>query len=240
MRERKRSFLTTWSLYLAIAVAALVLAWANAGNAQSELSQKANLAVEITKVRKANAALMRQYTWNSRTEIVKDGKVKDIRLDLVNYAPNGELQRSLMNDQGAPLPFGFLRRAVAKSEKKQLEEYLTGVQGLIEKYTLPTTGKVLDFMISATTTGPDAGGLLQTKGNSVVVPGDTLTIWTDARTGETRKVQVNTFFQGDAVNLDATFETLRSGLTYMGYSEAKVTAKNLSVQVQNFNYTRPN
>jgi hypothetical protein len=38
----------------------------------------------------------------------------------------------------------------------------------------------------------------------------------------------------------ATFETLPSGLTYMSYADANVDAKQLSVQVQNFNYSRPN
>lgn len=214
-----------------------ILAFAGVAQAQSG---NVNAAVQITNARKANATLMRQYTWNSRTEIIENGEVKDIRIELVNYAPDGQLQRSLINDQGSRMPFGFVRRAIAEAKKKRLEEYLAGLRGLIEQYTLPTVGKVLDFMNQATTSGPDAAGLFRMTGNSVIVPGDNFTVWTDARTRQTRRVQVNTFFQGDMVNVTGTFETIPSGLTYMSYAEATVAAKGLSVQVQNFNYSRPN
>ena len=57
--------------------------------AQDALSSNANMAVQITEARKANANLMRQYTWNSRMELMEQGQVKDIRLELINYGPDG-------------------------------------------------------------------------------------------------------------------------------------------------------
>ncbi len=208
--------------------------------AQTALSATANKAVQITEARQANAALMHQYTWNCRTEILEQGQVKDTRIELVNYAPDGQLQRSLINDSGASLPRGFLRRAIAENERQKMEQYLTGLRGLIEQYTLPTTGKILDFMTAAKPVGPDAQGLLQMTGNNVVSPGDSLTLWVNAYTRHLTRVQVNTTFQGDPVQLNATFNALPSGLNYMAFAEATVPAKQLSVQVQNFNYTRPN
>ncbi len=205
-----------------------------------DASVYADAAVKITEARKANAALMRQYTWTSRTEILDQGQVKDTRIELVHYTPDGQLSRSLLNDQSAPLPHGFLRRAIAENKKKEMEEYLKGLQGLLEQYTLSTTGKILDFMMSASTTGPDANGLLQTTGSNVVMPGDSLTIWTDLRTRQTRRIQVTTFYKGDVAQLTATFNTIPSGLNYVAFAEATVPSKQLSVQVQNFDYNRPN
>ncbi len=209
-------------------------------DAQSALSTEANRAVQITETRQANAALMHHYTWTSRTEIIDQGQVKDTRLELVNYNPFGQLQRSLLNDESAPLPRGFLRRAVAEDKKKEMEQYLTGLRGLLDQYTLPTAGKILDFMMSAKPMGPDPAALFSMAGSNVVLPGDSLTIWVNAATRHVARIQVNTTFQGDPVQLDATFSTLPSGLNYMAYAEATVPAKQLSVQVQNFNYTRPN
>jgi len=208
--------------------------------AQSELSTDANAAIKIAEVRRANAALMRQYTWTSRTEILNQGQVKDTRIELVSYAPDGQLQRTLLNDQSAPLPRGFLRRSIAEDERKKMEEYLTGLQGLLEQYTLSTTGKILDFIVSSRLTGPDASGSYSLTGNNIVVPGDTLTIWTDFLTRHTRKIQVETTFQGNPVQLTATFATLPGGLNYVAYAEAIVPTKELNVQIQNFNYTKPN
>jgi len=220
------------------AIAVLVAAPA-AGLAQGKAEATAVKAVQIANARKANAALMHRYTWHSRTELIVQGAVKDTRIDLVSYGPAGQLQRTVLNDQSARLPIGFLRRAIIEHERQETEAYLKGLQGLLEQYTLPTAGKVLDFMMQAQLIGPDAGGEVEMAGQGVVVPGDTLTVWADARTRQLRRVKVASTYQGNAVNLDATFKTLPSRLTYVAYAEVTVPAKQMTLQVQNFDFTRP-
>ena len=92
--------------------------------AQSSPAAKVNEAVKITEARKANAVLMRQYTWHSRTELIEKGEKKDIRIELVDYGPDGQIRHTLLNDQREPLPRGFLRRSVAEKERKKMGEYL--------------------------------------------------------------------------------------------------------------------
>ena len=208
--------------------------------AQAPQPAPTNIAIRVTEARQANAALMRQYSWTSRTEVIDQGQVKDLRIDAVNYGPTGQLQRTVMNDQSAPLPFGFLRRRVAEYEREKVEEYLAGLRDLLEQYTLPTAGKVQDFMNKATASGPDASGLFEMTGQNVVVPGDTFSLWTDPRTRHAQKVQVSAMFRGDPVNLTATFKTLPSGLNHVAYAEVTVPAKQISVRVQNFDYNRNN
>jgi len=221
-----------------LAAGLIVLATPHFSLAQDQLAAKAETAVKITEARKANAKLMHQYSWNSRTELIVDGQVKDMRLERVQYGPDGRLQRIVQNEQGASLPFGFLRRAIAENKRQEMETFLKGLRSLLDQYTLPSAGKVLDFMDKATTTLSDDGRLILMSGTSVVVPGDSLSVWTEAATRHTHKIQVHTFFQGDAVNLTATFKTLRRGLTHVDYAEVLVPGKNLSVQLQNFNYDR--
>jgi len=227
----------------------LVLAFAAVSFAQFAFAQSspyaaANRAVQISEARRANAALMHHFTWNSRVEIIVDGQIKDIRIEQVQYGPFGQLQHNLLNDQpaaGAPgiLPFGFLRRAIAQQEKQQMQTFLQGLKQMLQQYTLPTTGKILDFMASATPAGPNEYGYYALAGSNVVQPGDELTIWVDPWTRHVRQVKVSTTFQGDTVQLHATFQTLhQSGLNYAAFAEATVPAKQLSVQVQNYNYAR--
>jgi len=218
----------------------MAIGWSQIASAQGAPSGNMQMAAQITEARRANATLMRQYTWNSRTEVIENNDVKDTLIELVNYTPDGMLTRSILNDQRAPLPFGFLRRAIAEDQRKKLEDYLLDLRGLIEQYANPTEGKILDFLNQATTSGPDAAGLFEMTGRNVVAPGDILSMWTDARTRHTRKIQVSTNYKGDMANVTATFQTLASGLTYMAYAEITVPTKQLRVQVQNFNYTRPN
>jgi len=223
----------------ALAMLGCVSAWA----APNSLQDASNLTAQIVQARQANAGLMHQYNWNSRTEIISEGTVKDTKIELVSYGPSGQLQRSVLNDQPAtgtylPTPIGFLRRAIADDKKKEMQEYLTGLQGLIEQYTLPTAGKVLDFMMSVTPV-PDANGMVNLTGSNVVQPGDNMSIMVNPWTRHVRQVQVNTTFQGDAVQLTATFETIPiSGLNHVSFAEVTVPSKQLSVQVQNYNYAR--
>lgn len=223
-----------------LAALLIVLCSSEAAPAQTAASANLGMAAQLTKARTANARLMKQYSWNSRVEVLDQGVVKDLRIELVNYGPTGQLQRNILNDQSAPLPFGFLRRKIAEHERAKVEEYLMGLRSLLEQYTLPTEGKILDFMNQAATSGPDANGLFEMTGQNVVYPGDAFSVWFDARTRQTRRIQVTTIFQGDQVDLTATFKTLKSGLTYMAYGDVNVPAKQMSVQMQNFDYNRGN
>jgi hypothetical protein len=198
------------------------------------------LANEIIAARQKNAALMKQYSWNSRIEILDNGQVKDIRIDQVMYGPSGQLQQTVLNDQPSAMPHGFLRKRIAEKEKAKMEKYLKNLKEVLDQYTLPTSGKIIDFISQATITAPDANGLLTITGNSVVKPGDTMTMTIYAPTRQPRSMSVTTFVEEDQVNLSATFKTLANGLNYVGYGEVDVPAKNLSLQVQNYDYFNQN
>lgn len=197
------------------------------------------MAMKIVEARKANAALMQNYTWNSRTELFMKGELKDTRIDQVQYGPNGQLQRTELNNESTSHPRGFLRKRIAEDKKKELEQYLQGLRGLLEQYTLPTAGKVVDFMGSANVTSeqsPNGTTLLKMQGSGVVVPGDTLAIWADASTHKMRKVQITTFYEGGAANLTATYKTKPNGLTHMAMAEIDLPDKQISLQIHNYDY----
>jgi hypothetical protein len=242
MSARTRSTATVLAVKAlpVLAVVAIALVPAPPIAAQAQPSVPTSQAMRIAAARKANAALMRQYSWTSRTEVIDQGQVKDLRIEAVNYGPGGQLQRSLLNDQSAPLPLGFIRRRIAEEDRKKMEEYLVGLRSLLEQYTLPGPGPVQDFMSRSTATGPDASGLFEVTGRNVVTPGDTFSLWVNPRTRHAQRAQVSTTFQGDPVNLTATFKTLASGLNHVAYAELTVPAKQIGVQVQNFDYNRNN
>ena len=73
---------------------------------------RAGIAERVTAARQANAVAMQQYTWDSRTELLEDGTVKDTRVEMVNWV-NGQYQKSLVSDQGPSLPRFGLRKRIA-------------------------------------------------------------------------------------------------------------------------------
>ncbi|MGA8891612.1 MAG: hypothetical protein WB493_08595 [Anaeromyxobacteraceae bacterium] len=218
-----------------LAVAAFVGLSATAAHAQGNVAQSAAQTVQVVQSRAANAALMKQYTWNERIDFLVNGQQKDLRIDLVNFGPDGKLQRTTLNDQSAPLPGGFFRKKIAEDEKKDVEKYLKGLGELLHQYTLPTPGAVMNFLDSAVPV-PSGPGQVMVTGLNVVQPGDSLTVYLDAATRKTQRLVVNTAFQGNPVNLTATFATLPNGLNYPAYVELLVPAKGYDVQVQNFNF----
>ena len=211
-------------------------------NVQRSAAQIPNqgLATMITEARKANAALLKTYSWSSRTEFIDNGKVGDTRIESVSCGPDGQLQRTLLNDQSAPMPRGFLRKRIAEDEKKKVEKYLGGLRKVLDQYTLPSAGKILDFVSQAQISAPDANGLLQLTGSSVVVPDDSFTLSVVAATRQTRKMQITTFFEGEMVTVSATFTTLASGLTHMQFGEVDVPGKGYTLQVHNYDYNANN
>ena len=198
------------------------------------------LANQIIAARQRNAALMKQYSWNCRTEVSENGTPKDTRIDTVTFGPDGQPQHTLLNDQSNPLPRGFFRRRLAEKEREQMEDYLKQLRTFLHQYTLPTAGAVINFISTTPITPAGPGGLLQLSGGSVVVPSDTISITIDAPTRQTRRMTVMTTFQGDEVTVTATFKTLASGLNYPAYVQMNVPDKNLSVLIQNYDYINQN
>ena len=121
---------------------------------------------EIIQVRQKDDALMRQYSWACCTDVLLDGVSKDLRIEQVNYGPGGQLQRTLINDQSAPLPFGCFAARIAEGVRGQVQHGLVGLRGLLDQYTLPSSGKIVSFIGQATISAPDANGMRQlTRGN---------------------------------------------------------------------------
>ncbi len=218
----------------AVSVLCAVLA-ATTASAQGNVAQSAAQTVQVVQARAANAALMKQYTWNERIDFNVNGQQKDLRLDLVNFGPDGKIQRTTVNDQSAPLPGGFFRRKIAEGEREDVEKYIKGLGQLLHQYALPTPGAVMNFLDQATTM-PAGPGQVMVTGSNVVQPGDSLTIYLDAATKKTQRVVVSTAFQGNPVNLTATFATLPNGLNYPAYAQLVVPAKGYDILVQNFNF----
>lgn len=234
-------------LFAVIFAAALTGSVIAPAAAQMATTGSADRAVQIAQTRRANGALMHHFAWNSRVEVVINGEVKDTKIEQLSYDSSGQLKTLLLNDQKAssfylPTPIGFLRRAIAEDKEKEMVAFLTGLKGMLGQYTLSTAGKILDFMTTSTATGPNANGLLQLTGNNVVVPGDNLTLLINPWTQHVTQMTVSTSYQGVPAQLTATFETLpgpvNGGLNYAAFAEVTVPSKQLSVQVQNYNFNR--
>jgi hypothetical protein len=198
------------------------------------------LANGIIMARQQNAALMKQYSWNCRSELSESGVTKDTRIDTVTWGPDGQPQHTLLNDQSNPLPQRFFMKRIAEKERAEMETYLKGLRTFLHKYTLPTAGQVINLISTSPIPAPGPDGNLQITGASVVVPGDTVSLSINAPTRQTRRMSIMTFFQGDEVTVTVTFKTLANGLNYAAYIQVNVPDKNLTLLIQNYDYINQN
>ena len=193
----------------------------------------------IIAARQNNANLMKQYSWNCRTEISENGTTKNTRVDSVTWGPDGQPQHTLLNDQANPLPQGFLRRRIAEQERRQSDSYLKGLRTFLHQYTLPSAGQIIN-LISTNPILPGAAGTLQISGSSVVVPGDTVSLTVSATTRLINRMTIMSFYQGDEVTVTATFKSLANGLNYAAYTQINIPSKGLTVLIQNYDFLNQN
>jgi len=203
--------------------------------------QNESLANAIVAARSRNAALLRQYNWNSRTEVTENDKMMDLRIDLVSVTAGGQLQRTLLNDQPGQLPRGFLRRGIAQAQQRQAEQIAVGIASLVDQYTLPSGDKIAAFILQAQVqpiTTPAGQSQLQVTGSGVVVPGDSLTIVFSGSTLMPVSVQISTTYNGDAVTISGTFVSMANGLNALQFLTAELPGKQLSVNIHNFDFVQ--
>jgi hypothetical protein len=225
----KKSLLLTTALLLLSGASPLIAQVRNEGLANAFIA-----------ARQQNAALMKQYSWNCRSDLSENGVTKDTRIDTVTWGPDGQPQHTLLNDQANPLPRGFLRRKVAEQERDKMETYLKGLRTFLHQYTLPTAGQVINLISTSPIPAPGPNGSLQITGAGVVVPGDTVSLTMNAPTRQPQRMSIMTFFQGDEVTATITFKTLASGLNYPAYIQVNVADKDLTLLIQNYDYINQN
>ena len=201
------------------------------------------LANGVLAARKKEADLLAQYTWNSRIEVVADGKVQDVRIDQVNLGPNGVPQRTVINDTPGSLPNGFLRKRIAEKQRKQTEQYIGDLSALVDQYALPSAGKVVAYIVQAKitpVTTPDNKTVLQLNGTNVVTDGDTLAMTLNGTTMQTTSLNITTTYNGDPVTISATFKVTKGGPNHLQYATVEVPNKNITVMIHNFDYVPNN
>jgi hypothetical protein len=197
------------------------------------------LANQIIAAREKNSASMKQFTWNSRTEFMLDGAVKDTRIDAVSYGPEGNLQQVVINDDKASMPRGFLRRAAAQNERKEIEKYINGLHELLNKYTLSSAGATIDFISKAavqTGQAPDGTPILTIAGNGVITPGDSVTLTVNPTNFQTVKMEISTLYDEHQVTMSASFKTMPGGLTHLQLATVQAPDKTITLQIHNYDY----
>jgi hypothetical protein len=205
-------------------------------SAQNKDNELSTLVDQIFMERKTSIDLLPKYSWTSRTEILKSKEILNIMIEKNQYDQQGKLVKIVLNEKGAKMPTAFLIKEIAESEKENMEKFLYGLRDFLKKYYLQETEQVKRFLEAATWQVVDSTHEFVFTGRNVEEEGDQMTWMVEDIHYSTCKLDVHTIFQGDAVHFTGTFTRLRDGLNYLAYAEAHIPAKNITIQIQNYDY----
>ena len=204
-----------------------------AKNKDAELSA---LVDRIILERKASNDLLPKYSWTSRTEVLKSNEILNLVIEKNQYSQEGKIVQKILNEQNAKMPKTFLIRDIAESEKENMEKFLYGLRDFLQKYTLPGNEQVKHFIDVASWQVVDSTHEFIFRGRNVEEAGDQMVWMIDDIYYNTSRLEVFTTFEGESVHFAGNFSRLKDGMNYLAYAEAHIPAKNITLQIQNYDY----
>jgi hypothetical protein len=197
---------------------------------------------------KANAQMLRQYSWKSRTEIKLKGESKNVKLEQVRYDADGKLQKTAIGTPPAAAPAppqggragrgGRVKAKVIENKKEEFGELMQGLGQLVASYGQLPPDKLQAFKATATT-GRGEGtmqGTAQIQGLNVLEQGDSITIWIDPASQMMRRVEIKTIYDKKPATMVADYQSVPNGPTYMVHAVLTYPEKNVELTVDNSEY----
>lgn len=218
-----------------IVLSFLALGFALPLGAQSERRRLA----EFTRAMRANQAALRNFGWESRTEIEVDGKQAGLVLAQVQYDADGALKRTVISKTEPDSVHGPIRKRKAKKKREKMNEQIAGVRRLIESYTHMTSETLQKAVGNARAL---AGGAEMTRiqTRNLLRTGDTLSIWVTNRPLELQRLEVFTSYEGEPVQVEVEFRSLDGGPAYPARItiNTELKERKLVLTTENFNFIR--
>ncbi|HYZ87261.1 MAG TPA: hypothetical protein VE621_22795 [Bryobacteraceae bacterium] len=173
-----------------------------------------------------NAGAVRNLEWNSRTEVLIDGKSVGVRIDKVQFDPTGRIQRTMVRTQTPP---------DAQKKVNEVKSLLQQLSKLAQTYGNLNDAQREAAMRTVRVKSGDGElpGTVQLSVQNVVEPGDIMAIWADASTLLLQRAQVYTTFEKSSIQISAHYEQLTAGPVVPVRMQISYPAKKIQVDITN-------
>ena len=187
--------------------------------------------------RSRNRQALKAYSWNQRTEVVKEGTVMTTKLELVRYDSQGNEQRSIFAHE-TPKKKKRIAGLIQKKKMGEMKEWGENVKALLMKYTLPDRASLDGFLSKASINPADEPGKTILTSYNVIQAGDRMTMYINATDKKVLETQVFTKYEADSAFVKITHGQLPQGVNYIKEMQLDIGTKDIQVKVENFNYVR--
>ena len=222
---------------IGIALAAVALLAISPVRAQ-DLQQKLGAAKQAAA---RNQQALRSYSWLEKTELSLKGEVKNTKVDMCTYGPDGKVQKTAVVEPEPPQKKRGLRGKIVAKKTGEMKEELEAAVALVQQYVPPSPDLMQLVMNAGTASLSQAGpGFAALKFPGYLKKGDALTLTFESAVKTLHQIEVNTWLDEpeSAVSLKVTMQSMPDGVSYPGNVVFELPKRQIVVKITKSNYQK--
>lgn len=221
-------------VWAACALALIVVAPAAAQDLQQRLAAAKQAAA-------LNQQALRSYSWLEKTELSLKGEVKNTKVDLCRYGPDGKVQKTPVVQPAPAQKKRGLRGKIVANKTEEMKEELEAAVALVQQYLPPSPDMMQVVMNAGTASLSQAGpGRLSLKFPGYAKANDALSLTFDSTVKSLQLIDVNTWLDEpeNTVTLKVTMAALPDGTSHPGTVVLAIPKRQLEVRITKSNYQK--
>ncbi len=221
-------------IWMTCALAAIVVVPATA----QELQQKLAAAKQAAAL---NQQALRSYSWVEKTELSLKGEVKNTKVDMCRYGPDGKVQKTAVVEPPPPEKQRGVKGKIVAKKTEEMKGELEAAVALVQQYLPPAPDKMQVVMNAGTASVSQAGpGRASLKFPGYAKANDALTLTFDSTVKSLQQIDVNTWLDepANAVTLKVTMNALPDGVSYPGTVVLGMPKSSIEVRITKSNYQK--
>jgi len=196
-----------------------------------------------------NKQVLATYTWHETDTVKLKGEVKKVSNFQVRLGPDGKPQKTSLDQpqqaaqqqQTGGGRGGRLKQRVVEKKKEELKDYGGDMKELAAQYLPPDKDKIQAAVAAGKVSlNPDGSDAVKIVFKDYVKQGDSMTLTFNKAAKQITSIAIASWMDDpkDAMNLTVEFSKLPDGTSYTSSTTIDGVAKQLTVVMQNSNYTK--
>ena len=221
-------------IWTACALTAIVLA----PLAAQDLKEKLAAAKQSAAL---NQKALRSYSWVEKTELSLKGEVKNTKVDMCRYGPDGKVQKTPVVEPPPPEKQRGIKGKIVANKTAEMKEELEAAVALVQQYLPPSPDMMQVVMNAGTASLSQAGpGRVSLKFPGYAKANDALMLTFDTTVKAMQQIDVQTWLDkpDNAVTLKVTMNALPDGVSYPGSVVLGIPKSKVEVRITKSNYQK--
>jgi len=196
-----------------------------------------------------NKQVLATYTWHETDTVKLKSEVKKVSNFQVRHGPNDKPQKTSLDQpqqaaqqqQTGGGRGGRLKQRVVEKKKEELKDYGGDMKELAAQYLPPDKDKIQAAVAAGKVSlNPDGSDAVKIVFKDYVKQGDSMTLTFNKAAKQITSIAIASWMDDpkDAMNLTVEFSKLPDGTSYTSSTTIDGVAKQLTVVMQNSNYTK--